>query len=61
MKSIEDNLKALEKLNKKIPWGKTYRCAQCGKPMNVVDYIVSPVCSECCKRNHQKVIKGGKH
>lgn len=33
-----------------------YECKQCGKPMSVVQYYINPVCSDCCKKNHEKVM-----
>jgi len=34
---------------------KKYRCKHCGRAMNVIDYLIGPVCLECCKRNHSKI------
>ena len=32
-----------------------YRCNQCGRAMNIVDYMVGRTCLQCCKSNHQNV------
>ena len=58
MQKIEENLRAMEELNKKFPWGEYKRCVQCGRKMNIVDYLVSSVCRKCAKRNHKKITKG---
>ncbi len=33
-------------------------CAQCHKPMNPVEVLMNPVCGACCRKNHQRVVKG---
>lgn len=32
----------------------SYNCQQCGKNMNVVDYLVNPVCLSCAKKNQEE-------
>lgn len=34
---------------------KKYRCKQCGRAMNVVDYLMGDVCLKCCGKNHSKI------
>jgi len=29
-----------------------YYCEQCGQPMNPIDFILGPICRQCCKFNH---------
>jgi hypothetical protein len=35
----------------------TDKCEQCGKPMNPVSFMMGPVCLECCRANHKKVVE----
>jgi len=44
------------------PWGYTwdyegFRCEQCGRPMNVVDYHINPVCLKCAQENQRRMNK----
>lgn len=32
-----------------------YKCKQCGKEMNIVEYMIGKVCNECCRKNHKEV------
>lgn len=32
-----------------------YHCEQCGRPMTTLDYILGPICLDCCKLNHARV------
>lgn len=32
-----------------------YKCKQCGKTMNAVDYYINEVCLDCCKKNQKEV------
>lgn len=32
-----------------------YKCKQCNKPMNVVDYMIGEVCHECCNKNVKRL------
>jgi hypothetical protein len=33
-----------------------YRCQQCNRAMNVVDYLICAVCLACCRANHRRVM-----
>jgi len=33
-----------------------YRCKQCGREMNVIDWLINEVCLQCARKNHRKVI-----
>ena len=36
-------------------------CSQCGKPMMLVEIaVLGPVCGDCCRKNHQRVMRGAR-
>lgn len=36
------------------------QCKQCGVPMNPIQAALGPVCGQCCRDNHKKVVGKGK-
>lgn len=32
------------------------RCEQCGRVMGPVEWLLGPVCGECCRANHAKAV-----
>jgi len=45
---------------KKHPNPEGFRCEQCGRPMNVVDYHINPVCLKCAQENQRRMSRGFK-
>lgn len=51
--------KNTERKNTQIPRGEwarfwDYKCEQCGKPMNIIDYLTGHVCHECTVKNQRE-------
>ena len=42
-----------ESLIKVIDYSK--KCDTCGRKMNIIDYMISSTCLDCCKKQHDKV------
>jgi len=32
-----------------------YRCNQCGRKMNPIDYFIGSICLQCCQKNQHKL------
>jgi len=32
-----------------------YKCKQCGREMNLLEYFIGDVCMSCCRKNHKRV------
>lgn len=39
--------------------GEVYKCSQCFKIMTIVERMLGPVCGECARKNHKRVIGKG--
>ena len=46
--------KDIKSLIKEIDYSK--KCDTCGKKMTPIDYLINPVCIDCCKKEHTKVV-----
>lgn len=37
------------------PISPIYHCEQCGREMNIIEYLIGSVCLDCCRKNQKEV------